>query len=155
MTSHYYSVFTVRELSRVTGVSESTIRRNKDKLLKCGAFCGRPAWRITLEQAYKAGLIGDYSCDYSCDQSSGGSAVSVEAELREQIVVLANALEREKSRVEFLEKILEQEKNEKLLWLQGYLSETRQIELKQNSVETPPEQEVQPHKRGWFARLFG
>ncbi|MDO4427951.1 MAG: hypothetical protein Q4B91_00345 [Atopobiaceae bacterium] len=80
--------------------------------------------------------------------------MSVEAELREQIVVLSNALEREKSRVEFLEKILEQEKNEKLLWLQGYLSETRQIELKQNSVETPPEQEMQPNKRGWFARLF-
>lgn len=151
MTSHYHSVFTVRELSQVTGVSESTIRRNKNKLLKCGAFCGRPAWRITLEQAYKAGLIGDYSCD----QSSGDSAVSVEAELREQIVVLSNALEREKSRVEFLEKILEQEKNEKLLWLQGYLSQTCQIESKQNFVETPPEQEVQPNKRSWFSRLFG
>lgn len=126
----------IHELSQATGKSVSTIRRHKDQLVKYGAFCGRPAWKVTREQAEKAGLFTERSMN-THDTSDEHSASAVEVELRAHIQLLKESLEREKTRADLLERTLEQEKQEKLLWLQGYLSETRQIAAPEPEPERP------------------
>lgn len=139
----------IHEPSQATGKSVSTIRRHKAELLKYGAFCGRPAWKVTREQAEKAGLFTERSLN-THEHSGEHSASPVEVELRAHIQLLKDSLEREKTRADLLERTLEQEKQEKLLWLQGYLSETRQISPPQpHSTETTSTPE---NTGGFFAR---
>lgn len=128
---------TIQQLSELSGKSISTIRRYRAKLEAAGAYCDRPAWRITTEQAIKAGLLAEQSASTQAnngDYSHSHSADKVETALREQLELTKAALEREKSRADLLETLLEQEKQEKILWLKGYLEQTKAISA---PAETP------------------
>lgn len=155
----------IQQLAELSGKSISTIRRHKAKLEAAGAYCGRPAWRITTEHAIKAGLLDDQSMsahvtnhDYSPDYSPDNSA---ETALREQLELTKAALEREKSRADLLETLLQQEKQEKLLWLKGYLEQTKAISAPTEEPEattvattvttTQPEEEAQ---QPFWKRIF-
>lgn len=70
----------------------------------------------------------------SPEQSMTSHEQSLEKELRARISTLEDALNSEHERVKHLETILDTEKQEKLLWLQGY---TRQLEQASPKQEPP------------------
>lgn len=134
MTTHDYSPeqsMNVQQLAELTGKSPSTIRRHKTLLQQAGAHCGRPQWKVTKAQAQAARLLEPdtvTSHDQSSEQSTTNHEQSLEKELRARISTLESALTSERERIKHLEKLLDTEKQEKLLWLKGYLSEAQQLE---------------------------
>ena len=123
--------YTLKELADLTGKSQSTIQRKKKALIAAGATCDRSGWSVTSAQAHAVGLtfeeVNDRSHDTSPDRSHDHPTTALEESLRAHIASLESALQREHDRVAYLESQLDQERQERLLWTQGYLSETRAL----------------------------
>lgn len=151
MNTHDYSddqPLTTQEIADWAGVSISTVRRKKPELETAGAYVGRPAWKITKRQATEVGLHADKSPS-THENSASTHTPPVEPDsslveaLRDNIRSLENALEREQDRVASLERTLDQEKQEKMLWLQGYLSQTHQILPREDTGEDTQDDQPQ------------
>lgn len=148
----------IQQLAEISGKSISTIRRHKAKLEAAGAYCGRPAWRITTEQALKAGLLDEQSMSSQVNNHDYSADKSAETALREQLELTRDALEREKSRADLLEALLQQEKQEKLLWLKGYLEQKKAIDAPSEETEAAPVTTTEPEEAqqpiSFWKRIF-
>lgn len=155
--------YTLKELAELTGKSQSTIQRKKKRLIAEGASCTASGWAVTQTQAEAVGLTfidhPDRSYETSPDHPDDHHSSELIDALRAHIASLEESLQREHKRVSYLESQLDQERKERLLWTQGYLSETRALE-EAPTVSTPEvhtQEQPSTHKpapRTFLRRFF-
>ena len=155
--------YTLKELAELTGKSQSTIQRKKKRLIAEGASCTASGWAVTQTQAEAVGLTfidhPDRSHETSPDHQDDHPSSELIDALRAHIASLEESLQREHKRVSYLESQLDQERKERLLWTQGYLSETRALE-EAPTVSTPEvhtQEQPSTHKpapRTFLRRFF-